>query len=121
MARLEDCALERAILGEERVVVRGGEVVATWRRHDTALLMFLLRNRRRERFGDGGAIGREALAELRREARRGFAMADEAKARAVGRGIEQKLAGMMAERDAARARSAPPGYDDGGQTDCQTD
>lgn len=29
MARLEDCALERAIAGEERVVVRGGKVVAT--------------------------------------------------------------------------------------------
>ena len=51
MARLEDCALERAILGEERVVVRGGEVVATWRRHDTALLIFLLRQRRAGRYG----------------------------------------------------------------------
>lgn len=51
MARLEDCALERAILGEERPVVRDGEVVATWRRHDTALLMFLLRQRRGSRFG----------------------------------------------------------------------
>ena len=50
MARLEDCALERAIEGEERFVVRGGEVVASWRRYDTALLMFLLRNRRRQRY-----------------------------------------------------------------------
>jgi len=51
MARLEDCALERALLGEERPVVRGGKVVATWRRHDTALLIFLLRQRRGHRFG----------------------------------------------------------------------
>lgn len=50
IARLEDCALERAILGEERPVVRGGEVVTTWRRYDTQLMLFLLRQRRRHRF-----------------------------------------------------------------------
>ncbi len=55
MARLEDCALERAIAGEERVVVRGGEVVATWRRYDTALLLFLLRQRRGARYDQAGA------------------------------------------------------------------
>ena len=32
-------------------MVRGGEVVATWRRYDTALLVFLLRQRRSRRFG----------------------------------------------------------------------
>jgi hypothetical protein len=55
IARLEDCALERAIEGEERVVVHGGEVVATWRRYDTALLTFLLRQRRGRRWDRGGA------------------------------------------------------------------
>ena len=54
MARLEDCALERAIAGEERVVVRGGEVVARWTRYDTSLIQFLLRQRRSARFGAGG-------------------------------------------------------------------
>lgn len=54
IARLEDCALERAIAGEERPVVRGGEVVATWRRYDTALLLFLLRQRRGQRWGAHG-------------------------------------------------------------------
>jgi hypothetical protein len=50
MARLEDCALERAIMGEERPIVKHGKVVATWRRYDTALLMFLLRQRRQARY-----------------------------------------------------------------------
>ena len=50
IARLEDCALERAIAGEERPIVRGGEVVGTWRRYDTALLLFLLRQRRGQRW-----------------------------------------------------------------------
>lgn len=56
MARLEDCALERAIAGEERPVVRQGKVVTTWRRYDTALLIFLLRQRRRERYGAALAL-----------------------------------------------------------------
>ena len=51
IARLEDCVLERAIAGEERPLVRGGEVVGTWRRFDTALALFLLRQRRPERYG----------------------------------------------------------------------
>ena len=55
MARLEDCALERAIAGEGRVVVRGGEVVARWQRYDTGLLMFLLRQRRSLRYNAGAA------------------------------------------------------------------
>ena len=46
MARLEDCALERALVGEERPVVRNGEIVGSWRYHDTRLLMFLLKQRR---------------------------------------------------------------------------
>ncbi|MBK6801603.1 MAG: hypothetical protein IPG83_09010 [Novosphingobium sp.] len=55
MQRLEDCALERAIAGEERPVVRGGEVVTTWRRYDTQLLLFLLRQRRSHRYGGAAA------------------------------------------------------------------
>lgn len=54
IARLEDCALERAIAGEERPIVRGGEVVGTWRRYDTALLLFLLRQRRGQRWAAVG-------------------------------------------------------------------
>ena len=55
MARLEDCALERAIAGEERVVVSGGEVVARWTRYDTGLLQFLLRQGRSQRHNTGTA------------------------------------------------------------------
>ena len=50
-SRLEDCALERAIAGEERPVVWDGKVVTTWKRYDTALLVFLLRQRRPEKYG----------------------------------------------------------------------
>jgi hypothetical protein len=54
IARLEDCALERAIMGEGREIVRGGEVVARWVRYDTALLLFLLRQRRPARWNSEG-------------------------------------------------------------------
>lgn len=55
IARLEDCALERAIAGEQRVLVRGGRVVARWTHYDTQLLMFLLRQRRGRRWAGEGA------------------------------------------------------------------
>ena len=65
MARLEDCALERAIQGEERVVYRNGKVVGRWRRYVTQLLIFLLRQRRPERFHDGRFLDRVEMMRLR--------------------------------------------------------
>lgn len=56
IARLEDCALERALLGEERPVVSAGKLVATYTRYDTQLLLFLLRQRRGHRYGAPGRI-----------------------------------------------------------------
>ncbi len=50
MARLEDCALERAIAGEQRPIVSRGEVIGSWTRYDTQLQLFLLRQRRSGRF-----------------------------------------------------------------------
>lgn len=58
VARLEDCALERALAGEERPVVSMGQVVTTYRRYDTALVLFLLRQRRGDRFDSGGGAVR---------------------------------------------------------------
>lgn len=63
-SRLEDCALERAIAGEERPVVSRGKVVATWTHHNTGLLMFLLRARRPEKYGPE-ASGHLRVADLR--------------------------------------------------------
>lgn len=49
--RLEDSALARAIWGEERMVVSAGKVLGTEVRHNEALVMFFLRNRRADRYG----------------------------------------------------------------------
>ena len=58
VARLEDCALQRALQGEERPVVSGGKWLGTYTRHDNALLMFLLRQRRSDRYSAGmGLVG----------------------------------------------------------------
>lgn len=51
VARLEDCALARAIEGEERLVVSAGKVLGSERRHNESLVMFLLRQRRSARYG----------------------------------------------------------------------
>ncbi|WP_309621794.1 hypothetical protein [Novosphingobium sp.] len=55
IARLEDCALERAIQGEERMILTQGVVVARWTRYDTSLMQFLLRQRRSRRWNSEGA------------------------------------------------------------------
>jgi hypothetical protein len=55
VARLEDCALERALQGEERPIVSAGKLLGTWRKHDNSLLMFLLRQRRDTRYTLGAA------------------------------------------------------------------
>ncbi|WP_052208194.1 hypothetical protein [Croceibacterium mercuriale] len=53
-ARVEDSAVQRAITGENRLIVSGGKLLGYERRHNEALVMFLLRNRRPERYGGSG-------------------------------------------------------------------
>ena len=98
LARLEDCALERAIAGEERPIVRGGEVVTTWRRYDTPLLVFLLRQRRPETYNDGRFVTRAELRAAKREARGAW---DMTQAMDDGSGA---VASMLAKLDAMVAR-----------------
>lgn len=109
IARLEDCALERAIAGEERLVVRGGEVVARWVRHDTALLMFLLRQRRGRRWAAEGTHyaalrpGHPVYERLRRE----WVAAEGEDEQAIYDEITAKLAAMDARTaEAARLLAA---------------
>lgn len=54
VARLESCALARAIEGEERPVVSRGELLGWDRKHDNALVQFFLRQRRPDRYGSTG-------------------------------------------------------------------
>ncbi|MGB3806311.1 MAG: hypothetical protein WA936_03850 [Erythrobacter sp.] len=51
VARLESGALARAIAGEERMVVSAGRVLGHEVRHNEALVMFFLKNRRPDRYG----------------------------------------------------------------------
>ena len=97
IARLEDCALERAIQGEERVIVYRNKVLARWTRHDTGLLMFLLRQRRAGRWnGEGGHFaslrpGHPVYDRLRREWERERAEAGAAQSEEVVQSINRKL------------------------------
>ncbi len=54
VSRLEDCALARAIEGEERPIVSSGELLGWYRKHDNSLVQFFLRQRRPERYGSTG-------------------------------------------------------------------
>lgn len=86
-----------------------GAVVATWRRYDTQLLVFLLRNRRRERY-DAEAPSLRALRAKggprapwwSSEEARQQAIEEEAEARDVLDGLNRKLEGMRQNWLAAR-------------------
>ena len=102
MARLEDCALERALVGEERPVVRGGEIIGSWRYHDTRLLTFLLRQRRGERFQtDRAGQLRAGMPEYERLKREWIAETYESEEEVLAQ-IKAKLAAMREREAAAR-------------------
>lgn len=67
VARLEDCALARAIEGEERLVVSAGKVVGSERRHNESLVMFMLRHRRSQRYGADIRAGHPLYERIRAE------------------------------------------------------
>jgi len=107
IARLEDCALERAILGEERPVFGHGKLIGTYRRHDTQLLTFLLRQRRGRRWNTAGTHfanllpGHPVYDRLRRQWEREAALKAEVDSEKVLASIDAKLDRM---RNAALAR-----------------
>jgi hypothetical protein len=98
IARLEDCALARAIEGEERLVVSAGKVLGSERRHNESLVMFLLRHRRGDRYAADVKPGHPLYERIRAEV-----LAE------VAREEEQDEAEILAEIDAmidlARERS----------------
>lgn len=49
--RLEDCALELALAGEELPIVSAGKLLGTYRKHNFAHLRFMLSQRRPDRYG----------------------------------------------------------------------
>lgn len=53
--RLEDCALELAIRGEELPIASGGKLLGTYRKHNFAHIRFVLGQRRASRWGQAGA------------------------------------------------------------------
>jgi len=57
VARLEDCALARAIEGEQRPIVSSGQLLGWYTKHDNALVQFLLRQRRSDRYSAGNWAG----------------------------------------------------------------
>lgn len=62
IARLEDCALELALQGEELPIVSAGKLLGTYRKHNFGHIRFMLSQRRPLRYGRaGGADPIEAL------------------------------------------------------------
>jgi hypothetical protein len=51
LTRLEDCAVELAVRGEELPIVSAGKLLGTFRKHNFGHIRFVLQQRRRERWG----------------------------------------------------------------------
>ncbi len=97
--RIEDCALARAIEGEERMVVSSGKLIGTEIRHNEALVMFFLRNRRANRYGPQIEPGHPLYERIRAE----VLAEEEARMRSEESPIETLLAklDLMREREEA--------------------
>ncbi|MFW2350421.1 hypothetical protein [Qipengyuania sp.] len=65
--RIEDAAMDRALNGTEETIHYHGEHVATRRRYNERLVMFILRNRAAGRFGEHGAKGPDAVGRMELE------------------------------------------------------
>lgn len=57
--RLEDCAVELALRGEELPIVSGGKLLGSYRKHNFAHIRFVLSQRRAQRYGADRGAGRE--------------------------------------------------------------
>lgn len=105
--RLEDVAMERALHGVEVPVYSYGKLVGTRRVTNDRLLMFLLRNRARERFTEGpsgtlDASSRAHMERLKREWRAEWRQEweREQSARtpaAIGQSLAARIAGLHTE------------------------
>lgn len=62
--RLEDCAVELALRGEELPIASGGKLLGTYRKHNFGHIRFMLSQRREGRYGRSGDGGLSA-ADLR--------------------------------------------------------
>ncbi|WP_247739592.1 hypothetical protein [Qipengyuania flava] len=105
--RLEDIALERAMLGTRTPIVSGGEILGHWNKPDNALLRFLLQHRLPERYGvhdlkPGHPVYESIRAEVLAE-QEPLAGAGEAEVLAS---LNAKLEHMRANEDALAAMDA---------------
>jgi hypothetical protein len=110
MMRLEDCALELALRGEELPIVSAGEVLGTYRKHNFAHIRFMLSQRRAGRYGaeaadlrPGHPVYERLVAEWERERSAAEGAAAEASLEALDAMIEdmrqRRLAAPKALQD----------------------
>ena len=55
--RLEDCAMERSLVGTRTPIVSGGEILGHWDKPDNTLLRFLLQHRLPQKYGKSAELG----------------------------------------------------------------
>lgn len=119
--RLEDTALTRAIQGEERMVVSAGKVLGTEVRHNEALVMFFLRNRRAHRYGASVLPGHPLYERIRADVLLQVAQESRANHEQVLLSLNQRLDEMRAREDEmARLEAEDWDEESDAEADCET-
>lgn len=111
VARLEDCAMQLALEGEERMVVSAGQLIGTERRHNTALLIFLLRQRLPHRYGSDIHPGHPVYERIRAEVQAEIEAQEAIDEDAVLASLDAKIAAQRARQEAAARLLAQAGED----------
>lgn len=116
--RLEDCALARAIEGEERMVVSGGQVMGYETRFNENLVMFFLRNRRGERYAPDWRMlkpGHPVYEKIAAEVREQIRLEEASEEEEVLNSIDQFLQDIRDRRLANEALEAQQAAGGGGE------
>lgn len=108
VARLEDCALARALEGEQRPIVSSGQLLGWYTRHDNGLVQFLLRQRRSSRYSAGNWAGNlqpgnPTYERIRKEIEAEIAAREEEEDARVFEEIDEFLENMVQRRKANAA------------------
>ena len=101
LVRVEAGAVGRAIDGVEKPIVSGGKLLGWYRVHNEALVTFLLRQRRGDRYADGVLPGHPLYERIRRELKQELGRNAMARESASIASINAKIEAMRANEEEA--------------------
>ena len=115
--RLEDCALELALAGEELPIASGGKLLGTYRKHNFGHIRFVLSQRRAMRWAAESAAtaqlapGHPVYDRLKRQWEQALAEEQAANSEKIVQDLNARFERIIERRRAATARDGSGGED----------